>query len=76
MTGTLTARKAAAKVLPEAYRGVLVMPFSGDEMLEAVRAALEAPCPDCHGSGEITLLIQKKPCRTCGGTGRVRGGRR
>jgi CheY-like chemotaxis protein len=27
-------------------------------------------CPDCRGSGRITLLLTHAPCRTCGGTGR------
>ncbi|QDT65622.1 hypothetical protein V22_28800 [Calycomorphotria hydatis] len=28
-------------------------------------------CPDCGGSGEVTLLTSVSPCDTCGGTGRI-----
>jgi hypothetical protein len=28
-------------------------------------------CPDCRGSGTITLFVTSKPCAKCGGTGNV-----
>ena len=28
-------------------------------------------CPYCEGTGQVMLLITQKPCRDCGGTGRV-----
>jgi hypothetical protein len=35
---------------------------------------LEAtPCPECHGSGSITLLVTARPCGTCEGSGKVQG---
>ena len=76
MTGTLTREQALKKVLPAALRGVLIMPISPAELLDTVRACLEEPCPDCHGKGEITLLVHKKRCLTCNGSGRIQGGRR
>src|SRR4051812_17588063 len=40
ITGTLTREEAARKVLPAALRGVLIMPISPKELLDAVRAGL------------------------------------
>jgi hypothetical protein len=31
-------------------------------------------CPDCHGSGSVLLLISRRPCERCCGTGRIGGG--
>jgi DnaJ-class molecular chaperone len=28
-------------------------------------------CPECGGSGAIVLLVTKRPCTACGGTGVV-----
>jgi hypothetical protein len=28
-----------------------------------------SPCPDCHGTGRVMLLIRSRPCEKCGGTG-------
>jgi hypothetical protein len=27
-------------------------------------------CPDCSGTGKITLFTSAKPCKACGGTGK------
>jgi len=29
----------------------------------------EAPCQGCKGEGSILLLVSRRPCRRCGGTG-------
>ncbi len=31
-------------------------------------------CGDCGGDGEVVLLITRRTCDACGGTGLVRGG--
>ena len=69
LTGTLTREQAAQFVLPEAYRGALIMPCSVEELIKTVKSALARKCPDCQGRGEILLLVSKKPCLTCRGTG-------
>jgi hypothetical protein len=28
-------------------------------------------CPDCKGSGRVTLVVSVRPCATCAGSGRV-----
>ena len=71
MTGTLTAEKAAQRILPEAYRGALIMPFRVEDLVETVRRAIARKCPDCRGKGEVVLLVSRKPCLRCGGTGWV-----
>ena len=71
LTGTLSREEAATRVLPEAFRGALIMPVNPDEMITMVRAALVRRCPDCKGEGAVMLLVSKKPCVTCGGTGSV-----
>ena len=30
-----------------------------------------SPCPDCHGAGEIALLVTRRSCPRCAGTGVV-----
>jgi hypothetical protein len=32
------------------------------------------PCPDCHGTGHVLLLVSCKACTTCGGGGRIASG--
>ena len=27
-------------------------------------------CPDCNGAGSVLLLVSRRTCKTCGGTGR------
>ena len=29
-------------------------------------------CPDCHGRGQIELLVRRVPCRRCNGVGEIR----
>lgn len=29
-------------------------------------------CPDCHGRGQIDLLVRRVPCRRCNGVGEIR----
>jgi DnaJ-class molecular chaperone len=32
--------------------------------------AMDAPCPDCRGTGQIALLTSVQVCQKCRGTGR------
>jgi len=87
VTGTLTAEQMAARVVPDALRGVLVLPATQKQLLMAVAKALGRSdvgphhrqysdyagrtCPDCKGTGQVLLLVNRKPCVTCGGDGRI-----
>jgi len=71
LTGKLNEEEAAKFVLPEAYRGALLMPVSFENLLATLRRAMPEKCPDCLGTGQIVLLVSKKPCLKCGGKGWV-----
>ena len=33
------------------------------------RVVPPTPCPDCHGAGEVALLVSRRPCARCDGRG-------
>jgi DNA-directed RNA polymerase alpha subunit len=39
-------------------------------MMDRLQVA-PAPCPDCRGKGQITLLVSVQSCARCHGTGQV-----
>ncbi len=81
MTSTLEGQQLAAKITPAACKGVLMIPFAPSQLFTLVETAMgqRAPvntppgrtCPDCHGSGQIALLVRRVPCERCKATGRI-----
>ncbi len=43
----------------------------GPAYRDYVQATAMVPCRDCRGSGSVTLLIHRKKCTTCDGTGSI-----
>jgi DNA-binding NarL/FixJ family response regulator len=65
----------AARLAPDAVRGVLSIPFHLPVMLRAIATARDRSaqrvgiCQDCQGKGSVLLLTSTRECRTCRGTG-------
>ncbi len=43
----------------------------GDCFADDIETPPSVPCPDCHGRGQILLLISTVPCASCKGTGQI-----
>jgi len=80
ITGVMSKEEMTALVsLPEALKGVLLVPFNIEEFFATLarvlghknRSPFSRTCPDCQGSGEIALLIHRKACSKCGGKGTI-----
>ena len=47
--------------------------FAGPDEHGHYRVVPPTPCPDCHGAGEIALLVTRRKCPRCAGNGKVFG---
>jgi DNA-binding NtrC family response regulator len=71
ITGALTPEKMAARCHPDALRGVLLMPFTRDDLLLAVAKGLgreDIAGPDKDGHYRV---LPATPCPECRGAGEV-----
>lgn len=75
MAGSIENRTRAARLCPDAMRGIIQIPSDLRSLLEVIHAGLTRSksrpgvCPLCNGLGNITLLVSKRPCDDCDGTG-------
>ncbi|HET7057991.1 MAG TPA: hypothetical protein VFI05_04620 [Nitrospiraceae bacterium] len=75
VSGSIESQSRAARLSPDAMRGILWMPISMTIMYLAITTALKhsrdrvGVCPDCDGQGTVSLLTSKRICRRCEGSG-------